>query len=77
LSDPVLELRDANGGLLDSNDNWGTSPQAAEIMAANLAPSHPSESALIRTLSAASYTAIVRGQNASTGLAVVEAYALD
>ena len=77
LADPVLELRDANGELLDSNDNWATSPQAGEIVAAGLAPSHPMESALSRTLSPASYTAIIRGQNASTGLAVVEAYALD
>ncbi len=77
LADPVLELRDANGGLLDSNDNWATSPQAAEIAAAGLAPSHPLESALSRTLSPGSYTAIIRGQNASTGLALVEAYALD
>jgi N-acetylneuraminic acid mutarotase len=77
LADPVLELRDANGGLLDSNDNWATSPQASEIAAAGLAPSHPMESAVSRTLSPASYTAIIRGQNASTGLAVVEAYALD
>ena len=77
LGDPALELRDANGGLLDSNDNWPTSPQAGEIAAANLAPSHPLESALARTVSAGNYTAIVRGQNAGMGLAVVEAYALD
>lgn len=77
LADPVLELRDSNGGLLDSNDNWGNSPQAAEIAAAGLAPSNPLESAVVRTLSPASYTAIVRGQNSTTGIAVVEAYALD
>jgi len=77
LADPVLELRDVNGGLLDSNDNWATSPQAAEIAAVGLAPSQPTESALSRTLSPGSYTALIRGQNASTGLAVVEAYALD
>lgn len=77
LADPVLELRDANGGLLDANDNWGTSAQAAEIAAAHLAPSHPLESAVVRTLAPASYTAIIRGQNMSIGLAVVEAYALD
>lgn len=77
LGDPVLALHDANGGLLDSNDNWATSPQASEIAAASLAPTHPMESAVSRTLSPGSYTAIIRGQNASTGLAVVEAYALD
>ena len=77
LDDPVLELRNANGGLLDSNDNWGTSPQAGEIVAANLGPSHNLESAVVQTLSPANYTAIVRGKNAGTGIALVEAYALD
>ena len=77
LADPVLELRNANGGLVDSNDNWATSPQAGEIAAAGLAPTQPTESALSQTLAPASYTAIIRGANATTGLAVVEAYALD
>ena len=77
LADPVLELRNANGGLVDSNDNWATSPQAGEIAAAGLAPTQPAESALLQTLAPASYTAIMRGANATTGLAVVEAYALD
>jgi N-acetylneuraminic acid mutarotase len=77
LADPFLELHDANGALLVSNDNWGNSPDAAEIMASTLAPSHSLESAVVRTLPPANYTAIVRGQNAGTGIALVEAYALD
>lgn len=77
LADPFLELHNANGVVLSSNDNWGTSPDVSEITAANLAPTHESESAVFRTLLPGNYTAIVRGQNASTGIALVEAYALD
>jgi len=76
LADPTLELRDANGDLLASNDNWRSS-QEAEIIGTGLPPSHNLESAIVRTLPPAPYTAIVRGQNAATGIAVVEAYALD
>jgi hypothetical protein len=35
------------------------------------------EAALVQTSPPGAYTAIVRGQNASTGIALVEAYALD
>ncbi len=67
LADPTLELRDANGGLIEANDNWGDSPNKQAIIDSGLAPSDPLESAIIRTLpgnelgNKASYTAIVRG----------------
>jgi hypothetical protein len=67
----------ANGGIVAANDNWGDSPDAGEISSAGLAPPNGLESAVLRTLPPASYTAIVRGQGMTTGLAVVEAYALD
>ena len=76
LADPTLELRDANGGLLASNDNWRTS-QEAEIIATTIPPSHDLESAIVQTLPPANYTAIVRGVNNTIGIALVEAYALD
>ena len=76
LADPTLELRDANGGLLASNNDWRTT-QEAEIIGTGLPPSHNLESAIVQTLPPAQYTAIVRGQNAATGIAVVEAYALE
>src|SRR3954464_10510213 len=37
LSDPILELHDATGAIIDSNDNWRSSQQAA-LIAAGLAP---------------------------------------
>ena len=78
LEDPILELRDGNGGLLRSNDNWRTD-QETEIIATTIPPSNNLESAIVQTLPAngAAYTAIVRGVDGTTGIAVVEVYALD
>jgi len=75
LPDPTLEVRDSNGVLLASNDNW-RSTQELEIIATTIPPSHDLESAIVQTLPPASYTAIVRGVNNTTGTALVEAYAL-
>src|ERR1041385_5915384 len=49
LGDPVLELHDASGTVIATNDNWRTS-QEAEIIAAGLAPGDDRDSALIVTL---------------------------
>jgi hypothetical protein len=76
LGDPMVELRDAAGTLLASNDNWGTDPKAAQIQSEGLAPSDAAESALQATLNPGSYTAIVRGANGSTGVGLVEVYDL-
>jgi hypothetical protein len=77
LADPTLELRDANGGLVRSNDNWRTDQQA-EIIATGIPPSNDLESAIVTTLPAggAASTAIVRGVNGTTGVALVEIYAI-
>lgn len=76
LPDPTLELRDGNGGLIASNDNW-RSEQEAEIIATTVPPTNDLESAIVRDLAPGSYTAIVRGVNNTTGVAVVEAYGLN
>jgi hypothetical protein len=76
LTDPTLELRDGNGGLIASNDNW-RSDQEAEIMATNIPPSNDLESAIVENLAPGNYTAIVRGVNDTIGVAVVEAYDLN
>ncbi len=81
-ADPILELHDAST-TLETNDNWKTksdgSSQQAEIEATTVPPTNDLESAIVRTLPAnnASYTAVVRGKDNSTGLGVVEAYDLD
>src|SRR5204862_7129145 len=76
LQDPTLELHDGNGALLASNDNWRTD-QEPEIIATGIPPTNDLESAILRDLAPGNYTAIVRGVNSATGVAVVEAYELN
>lgn len=76
LADPSLELFDANGARLAFNDNWRSS-QETEIIATGFAPQNDLESAILRTLSPAAYTAIVRGVGETSGVALVEAYDLE
>lgn len=75
MADPFLELHDSNGATLATNDNWRTPDQAA-IIATGLAPTNDAESTIVTTLAPGSYTAIVRGVNNTTGVAVVEVYGL-
>lgn len=77
LQDPVMELHDANGALLGSNDNWKDAPNATEIQGTGIAPTDDRESAILMTLGPANYTAIVRGANQTTGVALAEAYKVD
>ena len=75
LQDPTLELRNQNGTLLRSNNDWADHPvQAAELTAAGLAPSNTKESAMAATLSPGLYTAILAGLNGGTGIGLVEIY---
>ena len=76
LQDPLLELHGRNGELISANDNW-RSTQQAEIIATSLAPSDNRESAILPTLQPGHYTALVRGQNGISGIALVEVYNLD
>ncbi len=76
LSNPTLELRNAQGALLDSNDDWGTSPQKTQIQNSGLAPTDAKESAVVQTLGAGQYTAVVHGANSGTGVGSVEVYQL-
>lgn len=81
LSDPNLELHDASGTTIASNDNWKMRPdgssQQSEIEATAVMPGNDLESALVQTLAPGSYTVIVRGTNNTNGVAVVEAYTLE
>jgi hypothetical protein len=75
LADPILELHDANGTMLMSNDNWKDNQQA-EIEATGLQPVNDLESAILMTLPPGGYTAIVAGTGNLTGVALVEVYRL-
>ena len=75
LANPTLELRDGNGALLISNNDWQDNPaQAAELTAAGLAPTNQLESGIAATLPPGPYTALLAGLNNGTGNAVVEVY---
>ena len=75
LPDPRLELRDVNGALLASNDNWqSNASQAALITGYGLAPPNNLESAIAISLPPGAYTAIVTGKNNQTGIGLVEIY---
>jgi len=76
LLDPTLELRDDNGALIGFDDDWQI-PQIQAVRAVNLAPPDTRESAIVFAfLGPGNYTAIVRGKNDTTGVALVEAYRL-
>ncbi len=84
LLDPVLELHDSSGKIIATNDNWQTtqlgtlitSDQVAAIESSTIPPSDPSESAIIATLTPASYTAVIHGKNNVTGIVLAEVYDL-
>jgi hypothetical protein len=84
MADPTLELHNANGALIASNNNWQTtiiggiitSDQVQDIQNSGHAPGDLRESAIMANLSPGSYTAIVHGVNNTTGVALVEAYDL-
>jgi subtilisin-like proprotein convertase family protein len=75
LADPTLELRDADGSLVISDNDWQDSAsQAAEISAAGLAPSNPKEAAIAVMLPPNVYTALMAGLNNTTGIGIIEVY---
>jgi hypothetical protein len=76
LADPTLGLYDGSGSLIFSNNDWKNTQQAA-IEATGLAPSFDLESAILITLQPGNYTAILSGNNGTTGVGLVEAYDLD
>jgi Putative Ig domain len=75
LQDTVLELHDGSGSLIFMNDDW-RSTQEQEIIATGVPPTDDRESAIVANLVPGAYTAIVRGKNNTTGVALVEVYAL-
>jgi hypothetical protein len=84
LANPTLELYDGTGALIASNNNWATTiiggiittNQVRDIQKSGHVPGDPLDSAIIADLPADNYTAIVRGVNNLTGVALVEVYNL-
>ena len=77
LANPTLQLLNESGTPLESNDNWGDSPNRQAIIDSTIAPKHQLESAIIRTVAPGAYTAVVRAADNGTGVGLVEVYDLD
>jgi uncharacterized delta-60 repeat protein len=76
LADPVLELHGSGTFTTITNDNWRDT-QESEIQATGIPPGNDLESAIVATLPAGAYTAIVRGKDGGIGVGLVEAYDLE
>lgn len=76
LPDPFIELRDGNGAILASNDNWMDASNYNDIPV-GLRPGNMYESAILRTLAPGAYTVILKGAHDETGIGLFEAYPLD
>ena len=75
LQDPTLELHDADGVQVASDDNWRDT-QEQEIIDTTIPPVDDREAAILADLTPAAYTAIVRGKNGTTGVGLMEVYNL-
>ena len=83
LTNPKLDLHDANGTLA-ANDDWQSTEmggiinldQVGFIQSTGLAPGNPAESAVIAQLAPGNYTAIVQGVNGGTGIGLIEIYTI-
>ena len=76
MQNPTLELYDASGSLITTNDNWRDTQQA-EITATQLAPPADAEAAILATLQPGAYTAIQTGAGGGTGVGLIEVYDVD
>ena len=76
LPDPVLDLYHSGPSPIASNNNWRDTQEAA-IKASGIPPVNDLESAIDATLAPGNYTAVVRGNDGGTGVALVEVYDLD
>jgi glucose/arabinose dehydrogenase len=77
LADPVLELHGPGAFVTIMNDNWRDNPlQEAAIIATGIPPANNLEAAIDATLNPGTYTALVKGKNNISGVALIEVYDL-
>jgi hypothetical protein len=75
LANPKITLvRSSDQAVLDTNDDWQSHPNAAQLQAAGFAPSNALEAGIYTTLPPGAYTAIVEGVGGGTGVAVIGVY---
>jgi hypothetical protein len=75
LADPMVTLYDSNANVIAANDNWKDSQQNA-MESTGLQPPNNLDAAILVRLARGNYTAIVTGKNGSTGIGLVEVYAV-
>jgi hypothetical protein len=73
LADPLLELHDGNGALIQANNNWRDTQDAA-LQNTGLAPGNDLESALLISVTPGNYTAVLKGADGGTGNGLIEVY---
>ena len=73
--DTTLELFNGSGTSLALNDDWRSTQEQA-IKDTTVPPTDDKESAIVNSLAPGNYTAIVRGKNNATGVALVEVFGL-
>jgi hypothetical protein len=80
LSNPKVTIYNSSGVSLASNDDWGGSTALSssftQVGAFNL-PASSQDAAILLTLTPGPYTAVVSGINGTTGVALVEVYAVE
>ncbi|MBV9009557.1 MAG: hypothetical protein JO354_10400, partial [Verrucomicrobia bacterium] len=75
MTNPFLTLYNQQGDLLGWNEHWQADPQqAAKIAQSGLAPHFPNEPAMALNLPSGTYTAVVRDENNSSGVALLDIY---
>jgi hypothetical protein len=75
LADPLLELHDGNGALIQANNDWHETQEIA-LRNTGLAPSDNLESAILISAVPGNYTAILKAANGGVGNGLVEVYKL-
>ena len=76
LQDPTLDLVNGNGSVIVSNNDWRSGGQEQQVIDTTVPPTDDRESAIVATLNPGPYTAVVRGKDSGTGVALVEVYVL-
>ncbi|MEP7250124.1 MAG: matrixin family metalloprotease [Spartobacteria bacterium] len=76
LANPLLELYNSNGQLLQSNDDFSTNRDAGVIYGYGLGPTNGFESGLYFEGAPGNFTVIMRGVGGATGVGLIEVYAV-
>jgi hypothetical protein len=75
LANPRLTLvRSSDQAVIDTNDDWQSHANAAQLTASGFAPPNALEAAIHTTLQPGAYTAVVEGVGGGTGVAVIGVY---